>query len=159
MINKLISGILFITFFTHCSSAQFDKNPPFIIKKVFYQEWFGGQPNSKGALITIEISTLIPNDIIYDSIFFKGNAKKLGQTVFEKKQLLSGNFPAKIASDKNIIMHADPLKEMANKPPTVLTSFPFVLTDNECVISYIFKNKKRYFKIDNLKQEKAIYYP
>ena len=25
--------------------------------------------------------------------------------------------------------------------------------------SYIFKNKKRYFKIDNLKQEKAIYYP
>jgi len=159
MINKLISGILFITFFTHCSSAQFDKNPPFIIKKAFYQDWFGGQPNSKGALITIEISTIMPNGIIYDSIFFKGNTKKLGHTVFEKKQLLSGNFPTSIASDKNIIMHADPLEEMVNKPATILTNFPFVLTDNECVISYIFKKKKHYFKIDKLIKEKAIYYP
>jgi len=159
MINKLISGIFIITFFTHCSSAQFDKNPPFIIKKAFFQDWFGGQPNSKGTLITIEISTVLPNNIVYDSIFFKGNAKKLGYTIFEKKQLLSGNFPTAIASDKNIIMHADPLEEMGNKLPNISTSFPFELTDYECVISYIFKKKKHYFKIDKLIKEKAIYYP
>jgi len=145
-------------FFTQCGSAQFDKEAPFTIHKAYYQDWFGGQPGSRGTLVTIEISRA-PESIVFDSIFFNGKIKKFGNTVSDNKQILTGNFSTTTLSDKNIIMHSDPKEEIANEISKPLLNYPFLLTDNECVVSYIVKNKKRYFKIENLTKEKSIYYP
>ena len=143
---------------SQCGSAQFDKDAPFTINKAYYQDWFGGQPGSKGTLVTIEISHAAEN-IIFDSIFFKGKIKKSGATVSNNIFQLSGNFPVKTLSDKNIIMHSDPTEEMANKLPEPILNYPFVLTDNQCVMSYTIKNKTHYFRVENLTKEKSIYYP
>ena len=154
----VITSILIMVFFTQCGSAQFDKVAPFTIKKAYYQDWFGGQPGSKGTLVTIEISNA-SDRVVFDSIFFKGKIKKLGYTVSDNIHQLSGNFPVTSLSDKNIIMHSDPKEEMANKLPEPSPIYPFELTDNECVISYFIKQKVHYFKIENLKKERPLYYP
>lgn len=153
-----ISSMLIMVFFTQCGSAQFDKEAPFTIHKAYYQDWFGGQPGSKGTLVTVEISRA-DESIVFDSIFFNGKIMRLGNTVSDNKQLLIGNFSTTTLSDNNIIMHSDPKEEMANKVSKPAFNYPFELTDNECVVSYIIKNKKRYYKIENLKKEKSIYYP
>ena len=153
-----ITSMLIMGFFTQCGSAQFDKEAPFIIHKAYYQDWFGGQPGSKGTLVTVEISRAAES-IVFDSIFFNGKIKKLGNTASDNKQLLIGNFSTTTLSNKNIIMHSDPKEEMANKISEPILNFPFELTDNECVVSYTIKKKKRYYKVENLKKEKSIYYP
>ena len=153
-----ITSLLTMVFFTQCGSAQFDKEAPFTIHRAYYQDWFGGQPGSKGTLVTVEISHDVKS-IVFDSIFFIGKIKRLGNTVSDNKQLLIGNFPTTTLSDKNIIMHSDPKEEMANKISEPVLNFPFELTDNECVVSYTIKKKKRYYKVENLKKEKSIYYP
>lgn len=153
-----ITSMFIMVFFTQCGSAQFDKEAPFIIHKAYYQDWFGGMPGSKGTLVTVEISHAAES-IVFDSIFFNGKMKRLGFEVSNNKQRLTGNFPSTTLSDKNIIMHSDPMEEMANTISEPTLNIPFELADNECVVSYIIKKKKRYFKVFKLKKEKSIYYP
>lgn len=158
-ILTLFSSILIMALFTQCGSAQFDKNPPFTINKAYYQDWVGGRPDSKGTIVTIEFSDAAAKDVSFDSIFFKNKKVKAEHTISDYKNVLSANFILISYEDKNIIMHSDPTKEFGNKAPKKLENTPFKLSDNECVISYIIKEKKRYFKIENLIKEKTIYYP
>ncbi len=155
----LISSILLLTFFTQCSSAQFDKKAPFTISKASFQDWVGGRPGSRGTLITLELTAPISNQIIIDSLYYKRKTCKLDVSSYQNKHTLTGNFITVNVTDRDIIMHSDPRKEMANKMPDAVSSFPFELADNECVISYIIKNKKHYYKITNLTKEKSIFYP
>ena len=156
----IVSSILVITTFIQCGSAQkLDKNAPFSIKSAYYQNWFGGRGASKGTIVSIEFSKKNSKKIIFDSIFFKGKTVKIQHTFTDSKQLIKGNFVTYIYRDKEVIMDIDPQKEMANKVPDITVNFPFELADKECVISYIIKNKKHYYKLKKLKEEQPIYYP
>ena len=152
-------SLFVFTFFTHCGSAQFDKNPPFTISNAFYQDWFGGQPGSKGTFINIELTSALSNDIVFDSVFFKSQVTKLDLNTAASRQVLKGNFISISHEDRNIVMHADPKEEMVNKVGGATRQNPFEISDNECVISYFIKKKKHYYKLENLKKEKPIYYP
>jgi len=151
-------SILILTFFTQCSSAQFDKKAPFTISKAYYQDWVGGRPGSSGTILTLELTAPVSNHVIVDSLFYKGKICKLDVASFQNKHTISGNFIKTNVTDRDIIMHSDPRKEMTNNAPDVIVSFPFELTDNECVISYFIKKKKHYYKLTNLTKEKTIYY-
>jgi len=152
-------SLFVFTFFTQCGSAQFDKNPPFTIYKAYYQDWFGGQPGSKGTFVQIELSGAISKDIVFDSVFFKDKATKLELNKATSIQVLKGNFISISHKDRNIVMHSDPKEEMVNKVRGATIQNPFEISDNECVISYLIKKKKHYYKVENLKKEKPIYYP
>jgi len=158
-ITIVVSSLLVLTLFTQCSSAQFDKKAPFTIGKAYYQDWVGGRATSKGTKVSIEFSDTNSKEIVFDSIFFKGKAIKLKRASYDGKQLVTGNFPTHTITDKNIIMHVDPRKEMGNTVPPPRHASPFELTEKECVISYYIKKKKRYYKLTNLTKEKTIYYP
>lgn len=158
-ILTLFSSILIMALFTQCGSAQFDKNPPFTINKAYYQDWVGGRPGSNGTIVTIEFSDIPTKDVTFDSIFLGRKIMKAEHTISDNKNMLSANFVVTSEADKNIIMHSDPSKEFGNQAPEKLEKTPFELSDNECVISYMVKDKKHYFKIENLLKEKTIYYP
>ena len=156
----IISSLLVMTLFIQCGSAQkFDKKAPFTITKAYYQDWIGGRAASKGTLLTIEISDALSGKIVIDSIFFNSKKSRLSFSSFQNKHIITGNFISTNATDSNIIMHSDVRKEMANEAPDISISFPFELTDKECVISYFIKEKKHYYKVTNLIKEKPIYYP
>jgi len=156
----ILSSILILSLFTQCGSAQkFDNETPFNISKAYYQDWVGGKPGSNGIIITIEIPSIISNEIILDSVFFRRKMSKLSIEASDQKQIATANFSKNIFTARDIIMNSDPRKEMANKAPDVTITFPFELTDSECVISYFVKNKKHYYKLTNIKKTKTIYYP
>ena len=47
-------------------------------------------------------------------------------------------------------MSSNRLTEYGNKVPNLLKTSPFQLNEDEYVVSYKFKNKVRYFKIDKI---------
>ena len=158
-LTTVLSSILLLTLFTKCSSQQFDKKAPFTIKKAYYQDWIGGRAGSSGTIITLELLAPVSKKITIDSIFFKNKKVSLETNKYKNKYSLIGNFVATKVPNQDIIMDADTDKEMANTAPNLSTKIPFKLADNECVISYTSKGKKHYYKVENIKKEKTIFYP
>jgi len=150
-----ISAIIIMSF-SQCSSAQFDKKAPITITDSFYKNWMGGRQGVKGVLITIKAKAP-ETDIIFDSIYFNNKMVKLQPHIEKNELTLTGNFIIPSKTD-HIIMHADPKKEFGNKPPNISNKIPFELQDNEAVISYFIKSKKRFYKISNIKKAKTIFY-
>ena len=150
-----IAAIIMITFF-QCSSAQLDKKAPVTIIQSTYQDWVGGRPGSKGTLVSIKLNA--PDEkMVFDYIYFNGKGVKLQSSLVKNELTLTGNF---IESTKpnEIIMHADPKKEFGNQPPKLAAKIPYELATNEAIISYFIKDKKRYFKIENIKKTKTLFY-
>jgi hypothetical protein len=142
--------------FSQCSSTQFDKKAPVTITDAFYKNWVGGIPGVKGILITIKAKAP-KTDIIFDSIYFNNKMIKLESQLQKNELILTGNFTVR-SKTNHIIMHADPKEEFGNKPPNISNKIPFELQDNEAVISYFIKSKKRYYKLNNIKKEKTNFY-
>ena len=156
---SILSSILVLTLFTNCASSQFDINPSFTVEKAQHQEWIGGKPGSKGIMVTIEFTDKVEDNIKFDSIYFNGKSVNLSVGSFSERTVISGNFSNSDFADKMIIVDKDPKKEFGNEAPKPVTEIPFELSKNECVISYIVNDKKRYFKLDKLQKGKTIIYP
>jgi len=153
--NKIISiGIVTITsiFFLSCGSAKtinetdFQKKPPFKVVATTYSKWIGGQPGVNG--ISIHISIDNPK-ISLDTVYFRNNSAKLKLDKSISNQVYVGSFvlPNK---NKNFNSDIDPKNEYGNQVPDISQKIPFDLKEDEAVISYLFKNKRTYFKISNI---------
>ncbi len=153
----LIPILVIITMsFMQCSSAQLDKKIPVTITEAFYQDWVGGQPGSKGTLVSIKLSN--PDaKMTFDSIYFNNKAVKLQSNLIKNELTLKGNFMV-ITKPNDMIMHVDPKKEFGNTAPKLAAKVPFELEKNEAVISYMINDKKRYFKVENIKKLKILFY-
>jgi len=142
--------------FVQCSSAQLDKKIPVTVTDSYYQNWVGGQPGSRGTIVSIKLSNPNPK-MVFDSIYFNNKAAKLKSNLVKKQLTLTGNFVAKPRLN-NVIMHGDSKKEFGNSTIKRAVKSQFELEKNEAVISYIFKNERRYFKLVNIKKTKTLFY-
>ena len=142
--------------FTQCSSAQLDKKVPVTITEAFYQDWVGGRPGSKGTLVSIKINNP-DTKMTFDSIYFNNKAVKLQSNLIKNELTLKGNFMV-ITKPNDMIMHADSTKEFGNTAPKLAAKVPFELEKDEAVISYMINDKKRYFKVENIKKAKTLFY-
>ena len=142
--------------FIQCSSAQLDKKVPVTITNAVYQNWVGGQPGSKGTLVSIKLNNP-DSKMTFDSIYFNNKAVKLKTNLIKNELTLTGNFMV-ITKHNDMIIHANPKEEFGNTPPKLAPKIPFELEENEAVISYIIKDKKRYFKVENIKKTKTLFY-
>jgi len=153
----LIPILVIITMsFMQCSSAQLDKKIPVKITEAFYQDWVGGRPGSKGTLVSIKLNNP-DTKMTFDSIYFNSKAVKLQSNLIENELTLKGNFKV-ITKPNDMIMHADSTKEYGNTAPKLASKVPFELEKDEAVISYIINDKKRYFKVENIKKTKTLFY-
>ncbi len=147
---------LLVISITQCSSAQIDKKAPATITEVFYQEWVGGQPGSRGTLVTIKLDT--PNTkMTFDSIYFDGKVVKLKSNLVKNEQIITGNFMV-LTNPNGMVLHTDPKKEFGNTAPNLEAKIPFEIEKNEAIISYSIHNKIRYFKVENIKKRKTLFY-
>ena len=142
--------------FTQCSSAQLDKKVPVTITEAFYQDWVGGRPGSKGTLVSIKLHNP-DTKMTFDSIYFNNKAVKLQSNLIKNELTLKGNFMV-ITKPNDMIMHADSTKEFGNTAPKLASKVPFELEKDEAVISYMINDKKRYFKVENIKKAKTLFY-
>ena len=158
IVNIVLISIV-LTGFTNCSSAQkLEKQVSFNIGEVYYQHWVAGiKGGGSGVNIFIPIDDL-GNNIQLDSVYFRGKAAKL-EFKPHSPTLFIGRFMSLFNQKKDIIMSDKPEEEYGNQLPEQTKKSPFELDANECVISYIQDGKSRYFKIENIIEKKAEFYP
>ena len=141
--------------FTNCASVKLQDTITINLGKVYYKSWFAGvKGGGSGINLYIPIHHQ-PNNIVLDSVYFKGRGTLLEQV---KPNLFIGRFLTTI-SKPDLIMSNAPFKEYGNKVPRIQKDIPFELKDNECVLSYLENNKKKYYKISGILKEEPIFYP
>ena len=153
----VIPVLLVLMSFSQCDKDQFDSESPVKFTQKKYQDWVGGRPGSQGTLVTL-IGQIPEKNIAFDSIYFRSNVAKLNVQLDDQKLTLTANFVKINPKDRDLILSGDAKEEFGNKPPKKLPKIPFEMSDNEVIISYFYKKKKRYFRLEKLQKEKPIYY-
>lgn len=140
-----------------CGSARpenvvFEKNPPFTIAEAQFQRWTTGKDAQESGWNLYVIFEKIESTVTLQDIFFKDLHSEIKNTTKFPKRYTATLTDKKI----DLVMHSDPLKEAANEPPQ---KSKFQLEENNAVISFLFKGKKRFYKIADLSKKNAISYP
>ncbi len=164
MVMKLFKNIAFtflllfvMASFSQCSSTKkLQSNAPMTIGKVYYQGWIAGvKGGGSGTNIFIPITN---TNVVPDSVYFRGRVAKL-TTKFQDTTLYIGRFNSPDNQKHDIVMSSDSAQEYGNKMPEKRKEIPFVLKDDECVISYKEGNKIKYYKITNVTKKDMKHYP
>lgn len=117
------------------NQIEFQLNPPIHITEVNFQNWASGlQEGGSGINIHI-LASNIDTTIVLDSIYFRGLKAKI---VPHKMNFFARLIRPKVKSKYK---------------------FPFNLKENECVISYTQAHQSYYYKVYNLIEKQAQYYP
>ena len=153
----LLPILMVLMSFSQCDGKKFDEKPPSKIVTSHFQNWVGGQPGSKGVLVTIKMEKLTDN-IVFDSIYFNNKVEKLMVAPLDNEFILTGNFAETNPKRKDVVLSGNPKEEFGNQPPKIEKNLPFKLNENEAIISYLIKGKKRYYLLKNIKKSKPIYY-
>lgn len=159
MKNKscLLFYFVISTSFINCSTVKtntFTDAAPFIITAPYYNSWIAGIEGG-GSGINVFLPVSDTRNIDIDSIHFRGE-----KAIVEKKEsLIIGRFKTTLNQSRDLIMSSNLKDEFQNKLIYKFDLSPFVLADNECVISYRLQNKRHYYKISDLKKVPHIDYP
>lgn len=153
---KILSILTLLFGFSQCNSSKFVENPPFKVNKAFYNNWSGGQAGVSG--IKLEIQLENAQEIEFDSIYFQKKKTKVEVLQKGNKTDLIGHFSTSKNINRDLILDADPTKELKNTLPTI-KKFPFQLKENEAILSYKKGKKIVYFKIENIKKAKPMFFP
>ena len=169
---KIVSLSIFVfivsTIFSSCSSTKVSNNQnintqipqkleekvPFEIGDIHFQKWAAGVQNG-GSGIHMYIQVLTNRSkVVFDSVYFREMKAKM--KIGKMGYFASFNTITKKKQD--IIMSNDSNAEYGNTIPSI-SKFPFDLKDDECVISYIEDEITKYYKVENLVEKQAQYYP
>jgi hypothetical protein len=156
-IMKMLLALITVFSFIKCGSTKFQEKPPFKITSATYNQWVGGLPGVSGTNVKLAYTTT--SNVTFDSIYFLNRIVKMELREEKGTKLIMGYFKNESPSVKpNNNLYAVAQRDIGNKPP-VSSNFPFDLKENEAVISYKKGNKIKYFKIENLKKEKSMFFP
>ena len=154
--NKLVhilSSAFFLLVFSFCSITKetTKETHPFKVTNATFNTWVGGQPGVK------EIKVVIMTDnpeIALDSVFFRNMKTSLKADINAKFTTFVGIFTDP-NNKKDYILHENPLNEYGNTPVNKSIKTPFILKENEAVVSYLLGNKTYYYKIDKVEEIKS----
>ncbi len=154
---SLFLMLFIIVSFSQCASTlKLQDNLPLEIDEVYYQTWVAGvKGGGSGINVFIPIESN-SNDIVLDSMYFRGKSTKIE---YVNDALAVGRFKTEANQKQDIIMSNEPYAEYANKVPELPEKIPFELKDDECVVSYLEKNKIKYFKIEGIVKKESTRYP
>lgn len=145
-------------FILSCNSNKrvLQENPPFEVAEASFQKWFGGtQEAGKGIHFTL-IFSKISEDVLVEKIFFWGKEEVLKQNP-QNPNIYLTTFVDKLKEDT--VLDSNPVKEMDNPRPSLISEIPFELKAKEAVIQYQKDMKTFYYKIENISQKDAVAYP
>lgn len=139
-------AFLVLTLFLQCSSAQkLQENVSFKVEQPYFQKWVAGVKNGgSGINIFIPVTNLKTN-ITLDSLYFRGH-----KVLLETKPNNPNLFIGRILTEAN---------QNEDFSPKTEAEIPFDLKENEAVIIYTENDKKKYYKIENIKEKQAEYFP
>lgn len=137
-----------------CSSSQdLVENPPFKTGEVASEDWVSAE-GEKGTNLFVPITE--GKDIMLDSVYFRGNIVKLERIKRDSYLVFIGKFKNNLNTERDIVMHSDPKKEVGNIPPLPKKKLPFELKENEAVVSFTEGEQVKYYKIENIKESPTV---
>ncbi len=141
------------------SQKKFEKQPPFELGTASCQAWKGGRAESgSGVVLTIPISGENMEQVQLKQAYFRQKIADITMESAEEGWLIKANFRNQNVEKPDIIMDADPRKEVGNRPPQPRQEFPFELEQDQCVISYLDGDTEKYVKIEGVKEKKPLTY-
>tara|TARA_R110002012_G_scaffold263456_2_gene446524 strand:+ start:190552 stop:191070 length:519 start_codon:yes stop_codon:yes gene_type:complete len=147
------------------SQKKMQTNPPFTIETPSFQKWTAGKEEGGSGLdVKIPIDQLQKGNIIFKDLYFRGKVSSVVTETIANKQYVTAKFTHQKFTKPDIIMHADPRKEVGNQPPMPQKdekkAYPFELAEDEAVISYLENNsnKLKYTKITGFKEMPVLIY-
>ncbi|NJB37112.1 hypothetical protein [Croceivirga sp. JEA036] len=145
---------------TGCKSQQdLVTNPPFTTGTVTCQSWVGGRAESgSGIKLVIPVEVSDKSKVDFKKAYFREKSADLKWQKVNGVASVVANFVTISAPKPDIIMHADPKKEVGNTPPLPKEKLPFELEENECVLSYLENGKLKYVKLEGIKEQKKKLY-
>ncbi|MFD0863085.1 hypothetical protein ACFQ1M_12795 [Sungkyunkwania multivorans] len=163
-IFTIITIPLFMASFSQCGSAQdlkLEKKAPLAIKEgqAYCQQWVAGIKGG-GAGYQLFIPVAEESKFTLEAAFFRG--LKTTNLYFKKAgegYLLTAHFDDGSNSERDLILHEDPKKEVGNQPPKIKEEMPFKMAVDECVISYKEDGATKYFKVEGIVQREMQSYP
>lgn len=150
---------LFISMFTFsCNSNKMvlQENPPFEVAEASFQKWFGGIQEAGSGMHFTLIFSEISEDVHVQKIYFRGKEEVLKQNA-QNNKTYQATFVDKPKED--VILDSNPVKEMDNPRPSLISEVPFDLKANEAVVQYQKGTKTFYYKIENISEKDAVAYP
>lgn len=150
--------------FCNCNSAKqaiktntvlFEEKPSFQLGQVYFQKWVAGVQGGGSGIHMYFIVETNKNHVVFDSVYFRGMKAKmqLGKIGY------LASFNTVLNQKVDIIMDGDSSNEFGNKLPKENDNYPFNLRENECVIQYSEKGKTKYYKVTDVVEKQAEYYP
>lgn len=133
-----------------CSSQKkLTKEAPFQVVEAVCQTWVGGREEAgKGTEVTLNLKGISEAKVNLHQLYFRGRVADVALTKTDAGMLAVCSFTDQ---EKDITMHSDPMKEVGNQPPRMISeeekNFPFKLNADEAVISYLEGDHMRYYKI------------
>lgn len=133
---------------SNCASVNpklITKNPPFSIEASSYNFWVGGLPGISGKRVILKVNAT--KEVVFESIYFQGLVEKIQLKTLNNKEYLLGDFNTSTREE--------------NKPINTISKeeFPFKLNENEAMLGFIHKGKRKYFKVLNIKKTETDFYP
>ncbi len=149
-----------------CSPQQrITKNPPFAVEAASCNLFGSGSEEGRsGFILRIPIVISSNTSIEFKEVYFRGHVliPELHENL-EKNELICEYREQEVTAKPDMIMHADPKKEVGNQPPNLINikdeKFPFELDKSEAVISYVTDSEKqektgpKYYKISDIKDK------
>ncbi|MBT8243914.1 hypothetical protein [Winogradskyella sp.] len=150
-ISQCLGLILVSLSFSQCAGTmKLEKETPIAFSEVYTKSWVAGvKGGGSGTNIFIETKT---DDIVLDRVYYRGKVSKL-EVKPSNKSIFIGRFLFTSNTQKEVLL-IDSDKDKS-KPK----DFPFQLEDNECVVSYVYKRKTKYYKLSNIIQRDIDAYP
>ncbi|WP_296382415.1 hypothetical protein [Winogradskyella sp.] len=142
----IVFAVIFATTFQCASHKEiatttFEEQAPFKVKPVSFQEWYAGiKVGGTGINVFIPISNVKEN-IVFNDVYFRNLKGKLVKN--------EGKYIAVLKNPSR-----DYTFTKAEKP----ADYPFILADNECVLSYSENGQAKYYKIATLNEVAGTYY-
>lgn len=162
MKNSIFSILVVLGMLTSCSSQKnLVDSAPFEIGTAYCQDWYGGKEQS-GAGVELKIPVANLDGYRVNSIYFREQQSYVKIKDEDGQKFIVATMVAKKAMPpKDMVVHADPKKEVGNKPVTkqLQKDFPFELAYDEAVLSYYRGDVINYVKITGIKHKQAIIYP
>ena len=148
--------LLFTLSIVTCKSISLETKPTFTITEASYKSWVGGQPGVHG--INVYLSYTSKSTVDFDSIYFRNRVVKLSKKQLPATQILMGYFnTSTVNSIEDLKSHKEvPKKDNSKKQKLQI---PFILKQDEAVISYTEGNGVKYYKVLTLKKQASDFYP
>ena len=158
MKTKSLALLILFSIFSNCKAFDpltLQKTSPFILSQTpYYQAWISGMPGG-GSGINVFIPIEEAMNFRLDSLHFRGQRVK---AVYQNKSIFAC-FEINDNQNKDIILNKDVLDEADNSLLSNIDRSPFSLKHNACILSYQVKNKRYYYKVEDLQQKPSIGYP